>query len=504
MRLSGEQLQQQYQMLKTSLSANESIWLIAGDINNFGLYNKIYSRNIVDILYDLIIEQIDESVSQLKNSECQIYYTVYGDDLIILIKSSLHHPDVIEILQKIKNNLWECCYQIICLDDFGEILSQLTATEQKLLLEELDNHLIFVDPYPRKKGHLALIAGQKYSADPPLIPRLQTIISDLLPNIANSLNVSLNWLYNSQTGCYETFNKGIVWPITISFGGVSLNSSDNLNIDDFRGLLDRVHQNLAISKKSPDLIAINQDGKLLTEESTTANKITFVDIKQDKRRIPLCSLRYFKDIIADDITNDPIGILISLEPTYTIEGVTENLSLAQKQQFRGNPYGVGIKGINQICGQNIGDRLITNMVFSVSDAVLSFCQTMNWDSNFVQAAIFVDRFRFYFSNVIPTDDQISCLAKAIIAYFDSRCEGIKISLIAVNYTFNTPSYTGQSLIYQLELIDALPIDYNNIPESVVIRQFLPIIETDAIEIIESQACQAVQLLQSKHTPPKGS
>lgn len=498
MKLSGEKLLEQFQILRSSLSSNESIWLIAGDIDNFGLYNQIYSKNIVDVLHDLIIEQIDESISQLQTLECMICYSVYGDDLIILIKSSLDQTDIIKIIQKIISSVSTCCYKIICLDSFQKILDQLTVTEQKLLLEALDDHLIFVDPFRRKKGHLALVVGYSDLANLQTIARLQVIIANLLPQVTNSLKISLNWLFNSQTGCYETFNNGIIWPISMSFGGIILNPFDDSANTDFGALIDRAHRNLLISKKHPALIAINQDSELPARELDVASNITFNSVEQNEKRIPLCSLRYFKDIITGIISNDQSGTLISLEPTYTIEKVTKDLSLVQKQLFRGNPHGVGIKGINQLCGQNIGDKLITNMVFSVSDAVLSFCHTIKLNQDSVKTAMFIDRFQLYFSNIFLTDGQIRWLADSIIAYFSSRCTGIKISLLIMNYTFNNSAATGQSLIYQLELLNALPIDYNLILEPIVLRQFSPQIEEEAMAAIESKSFQAAQLLQSKH------
>ena len=108
--------------------------------------------------------------------------------------------------------------------------------------------------------------------------------------------------------------------------------------------------------------------------------------------MPLASERYLRQIVSLHISEDHKGLIMKLEPVYCIESAKRQ---SHEPECRGNSFGIGLKGINSICGDAIVSQVIIWLIFSVSDATREFCFSKGLAKDMIHLAMFVDTFTLY-------------------------------------------------------------------------------------------------------------
>jgi hypothetical protein len=121
------------------------------------------------------------------------------------------------------------------------------------------------------------------------------------------------------------------------------------------------------------------------------------------------------------------------------------------EKYRGNQYGVGLKGINEIFGQNAADCLIGELTWVFSKVMQSTLVEKGIPLAVVHMARFVDRFTVCCEQPLFQIQEIEELVCRFTRLFNCVSDEIKISQIRMSLVCGELNSGGCQLFHQLAL-----------------------------------------------------
>lgn len=251
--------------------------------------------------------------------------------------------------------------------------------------------------------------------------------------------------------------------------------------------------NLQLVKAKDHSISVNKEIPDEILSSRNALKIVIPDIDIHRSRIPLASERYLRQVIAQKMTDDSEGLIMKLEPVYILENPEIQLNILDESK-RGNEHGIGMKGVNTICGHEIASKVIARLIFSLSDAIREFCLYKRLSEDMIHLAMFVDTFTVYFRRITLTRHEIVQLASNIWDRFNAHIQGINLSHLTVSIVCNDKETKGYALLHQLDSTSIAENSPNIIHNSnkLLIKKYSPGVEHEGELIIEKLAYQSAR------------
>jgi hypothetical protein len=125
-------------------------------------------------------------------------------------------------------------------------------------------------------------------------------------------------------------------------------------------------------------------------------------------------------------------------------------------KYRGNAYGVGLKGINALFGQNTADRLIGQLMSTFSDVLLSALAGKRIAAERVWAAQFVDRLTVCCEQPVFQAAEIMGLVGRLAAQFNTVSDEIKAAHFRTSIVVGEGQPAGYRLFHQLALTSLMP------------------------------------------------
>jgi hypothetical protein len=166
-------------------------------------------------------------------------------------------------------------------------------------------------------------------------------------------------------------------------------------------------------------------------------------------------------------------------------------------KYRGNQYGIGLKGVNEIFGQNAATHLIGELMAVFSKFMQSTLANKAIQPEQVHIARFVDRFTVCSEEQLFQLPDIVALVQRLSRLFNYISEEIKISHVRTNVVFGGTHAIGYRIFHQLALTSLSPqstlVEDSDPP--IEVRQNLPVSTLqEGRKILERNTCGSARLL----------
>jgi hypothetical protein len=211
------------------------------------------------------------------------------------------------------------------------------------------------------------------------------------------------------------------------------------------------------------------------------------------------SERYLRETIYFRQLERPI--LFQFNPVYHSTADLYSSAMAgdpsKIEKFRGNQYGVGLKGINEIFGQNVADCLIGELTWVFSKVMQSALVEKGIPLSSVHMSRFVDRFTVCCEQPLFQSQEIGELVSRLTGLFNCVSNEIKISQIRMSLVWGEPHSAGCHLFHQLALtsLSPQPVILKNSEPPIELRQNnLPSVLQEGSKALERASFSSAKLL----------
>jgi GGDEF domain-containing protein len=434
----------------------QTAWLIHGDFDRFKRINDLYGCLLTDYILDWSIETIAATLEdyQKRLKIGPVLWNVIGDDMTIYIPpSNLSEADVVDLLHRLRRTVWKSFYQryAVCTLSFP---ADFFADTPTLLLEalrcELERNDIVIDFVPRRQGFLVLfpVASHREQFVSQIIDTVQRHIGKYSPSAA----VEWAWLYNQVEHTCHTFNDGFTHPPSISFAGWSaprsmvepLGSVEEA-LACFERLVCACQSTLKICKQQGSGVLLNVGVATQPESPALA---TAVPVSGAFSRLRWDSERYLREKLYFRWLERPL--LFQINPVYRFASGA-NAECVQIGKYRGNAHGIGLKGINELCGQNTGNNVIRQLMLFFTKSLQDILDAKGSLPAQLLTALFVDRFTVFCEQPGLSLSEIVELGERLIAAFNAGSDEIKVAHLRIGVVDSLSLVPGYLLLNRLAL-----------------------------------------------------
>jgi GGDEF domain-containing protein len=443
------------QSFMRDLTLREDAWLIQGDFDHFKWINDVYGALIADTLLDWTLEVIEAVLrSQQKRWGCDEFLcSVIGDDLTIYIPPSpLKEDDLTKLLWKIRNairaSFWRR-YRVGTLPIPADFFEDVAPDRLERMRNELEHMDVVLDFAMRQRGFLLLFPvgpdGQTRQVLDRVIGLIQRSSGKALP----TSDLRLDWICNPEDRACCTFNDGFLDAPVVSFAACGSGRHDG---EDAIAVYERVscacQSALKICKQQRSGVLVHKvhkDGTVLADGAAHPAKFS---THGSASHLRWASERYLRENSYFRRLDRPL--LFQLNPVYSLTAKMPADSL-QYEKYRGNPYGIGLKGINELCGQNAADRLIWLLISIFSGVMQNAFVLKRISPESVGFAQFVDRLTVCCEQPVFQPEEIIELVRCLLTQFNAVSDEIKISQLRTSIVLGEGHLMGYALFEQLAL-----------------------------------------------------
>lgn len=414
----------------------KNVWLIMADIDNLKKLNQIYGKKIVDILLDnatgLIINTLIQFHKLHENELKGFRINIVGDDIRIVTSATTLPKETFEkLLEEINKKLAKMCdlMQIGCFTH--RTVSEFARYEN--IDESLLEKNIVIDPNPRRRGLLFITKKTEKGTIPEVFSKVKTIFSGVLPcELTSGSSIVTDWLFDENANCFKSFNNGKTFPIHLSFAIISNTDSQGDSQTSCTKRDDIINKMVTLAEeqlKTRKLQKKSANERILLETiSYNPCDVTFEIPSYDDSMHTFSTIDKLRQHL-DSIN----GLLVHIEPIY--DGpFTSGLSYEQKELFRGNEKGVGIKGLNSLCSGLVGANAIKLLEYAILKAINDYetkKDKVSVGDPTIKFSKFVDKFEiiFYnkFSSFALTSEDITNIVVTAQKIFNKYSKNIQIS-----------------------------------------------------------------------------
>jgi GGDEF domain-containing protein len=455
-------------------------WLIKGDFDHFKLTNELYGSLICDYLLDWTLDVIEGELKsrQKRWGDVDWLWNFVGDDVTIYVPPSMLQEDEIEQF------LWEICdaidasflrrYMVAALTlppDFFDDISTAHLEQMRDTLERMD---IVIDFSRRQRGYLTLLPTGPHDS---ILARVLQVIQDESGKPIPPVDLHLDWICDPEDCAIHIFNEGFLRPPSISFAAcsISMGVDDDSNPPDRRSVYERVSLScqsaLKSCKQQKKRVFIQENNPLLLNINPAYQPAGVLALYSPLR---WSSERYLRETLYFWQLEQPI--LFQFNPVYRSDSEMFTSTMAgdpsKIEKYRGNQYGVGLKGINEIFGQNTADCLIGELTWVFSKVMQSALVEKGIPLAGVHMSRFVDRFTVCCEQPLFQLQEIGELVCRFARLFNCVSDEIKISEIRMSLVCGEPNAAGCQLFHQLALtsLSSQPVLLENSDPPIELRQ----------------------------------
>lgn len=436
----------------------QTAWLIQGDFDRFKRINDLYGCLLADYILDWSIETIAATLEgyQKRLKISPVLWNVIGDDMTIYIPpSNLSEADVADLLHRLRRTVWKSFYQryVVCTLSFP---ADFFADTPPLLLEalrcELERNDIVIDFAPRRQGFLVLFpvasTGHREQFVSEVIATVQRHIGKYSPSAA----VEWAWLYNPAEHTCHTFNDGFIHPPSISFAGWSAprsiaepTGSMQEALACFERLARACQSTLKICKQQGSGVLLNV-GVATQPESPAV--MTAVPVSGAFSRLRWDSERCLREKLYFRWLERPL--LFQMNPVYRFASGA-HAECIQIGKYRGSAHGIGLKGINELCGQNTANNVIRQLILSFARSLQDILDGKDSLPAQLMTALFVDRFTVFCEQPDLSLFEIIELGERLITAFNAGSDEIKVAHLRIGVVDSLSLVPGYLLLNRLAL-----------------------------------------------------
>lgn len=437
----------------------QKAWLIKGDFDHFKLMNELYGSLICDYLLDWTLDVIEGELKscQKRWGDVNLLWNFVGDDVTIYVPPSTLRENEIEQF------LWELCdaieksflrrYQVAALSLPPGFFDDISTSHLERLRDRLERMDTVLDFSRRQRGYLTLFPMGPRDL---ILAQVLQVIQDGSGKPVPTVELHLDWICDPEDRATRIFNDGFLHPPSISFAAcsISMGMEDDSISSDRRSVYERISLScqsaLKLCKQQRKRVVIQENNPFLLNINPACQPAGVLALYSPLR---WSNERYLRETIYFRQLEQPT--LFQFNPVYHSEAeiyssaVTGDPSKIKK--YRGNQYGVGLKGINEIFGQNAADCLIGELTWVFSKVMQSALVEKGIPLAGVHMARFVDRFTVCCEQPLFQLQEIGELVCRFTRLFNCVSDEIRISQIRMSLVCGEPHSAGGHLFHQLAL-----------------------------------------------------
>jgi GGDEF domain-containing protein len=482
----------------------QNAWLIKGDFDHFKRINDLYGCLLADTILDWSIETIATALedAQKRLEIGPTLWNVIGDDLTIYIPpSNLAKTDLASLLHRLRSAVWESFYQryAVCALPFPvDFFADMPPLLLEAVKSDLEKQDIVMDFAPRRQGFLLLfpvaLAGRRERLVDEVIAMIQRQIGKHSP----ATTAEWAWLYNQAEPACHTFNNGFIYPPSISFAGWSVHrlmleqtGSQEDNLACFERLTCACQSTLKTCKQQQKEVLLNVGVAATRLESPTL--ATAVSVSGAFSRLSWFSERFLREKLY--FRRPERSLLFQMNPVYRFaSGV--HAECTQMEKYHGNSHGLGLKGINELCGQDTANSVIQQLILVFTEALQAVLGTEGSFPTQLLTALFVDRITVFCEQPDLSHSEIIELGERLITIFNAGSNQIKVAHVRISVVESSSPLTGYMLLHWLALtqLSTTPAAVIFADDQLETRQFCQIAAQEGNLAIETNAfCSARQM-----------
>jgi GGDEF domain-containing protein len=479
-------------------------WLIKGDFDHFKLTNELYGFLICDYLLDWTLDVIEGELKsrQKRWGDVNLLWNFVGDDVTIYVPPSALQEDEIEQF------LWEMCeaieesflrrYRVAALSLSPGFFDDISTDHLERMRDRLERMDIVLDFSRRQRGYLTLLPIGPHDS---LLALVLQVIQEESGKPVPPVELHLDWIYDPEDDTTHIFNEGFLRPPSISFAACSISMGvDDSNQFDRRSVYERVSLScqsaLKFCKQQNKRVFISDNDPLLLNINPANQHAGVLALYSPLR---WSSERYLRETIYFRQLEQPN--LFQFNPVYHSNSEIFASAMAgdpsKIENYRGNQYGVGLKGINEIFGQNAADCLIGELTWVFSKVMQSALVEKGIPLERVHMARFVDRFTVCCEEPLFQLQEIEELVCRFTRLFNCISDEIRISQIRMSLVCGEPKSAGCHLFHQLALtsLSSQHVILENTDPPIEVRQNnLPSVLQEGCIALERASFSSVKLL----------
>jgi hypothetical protein len=481
----------------------QNAWLIKGDFDRFKQINDLYGCLLADTILDWSIETIVVTLeaAQKRLRTNPILWNVIGDDLTIYIPpSTLSEMDLAGLLHGLRSAVWESFHRryAVCALPFP---ADFFADTSPLLLEalkcDLEKHDILIDFAPRRQGFLLLYPVALTGHREHLVGEVIALIQRQIGKRSPAATAEWAWLYNPVKHTCHAFNDGFIDPPSISFAGWSVHrlvgkqtGSQAEALACFERITWACQSTLKTCKQQQRGVLLNVGVATRPEAPALA---TAEPVSGAVSPLSWASERYLREQLYFRWLERPL--LFQMNPVYRFASGAYAECL-QMEKYRGNAHGIGLKGINELCGQETASSLIRQLILVFTETLQAALGAKGSLPAQLLTALFVDRLTVFCEQPDLSFSEIVVLGERLITAFNANSDEIKVAHLRISVVDSSSPMPGYLLLHRLALtqlsITPATVVFTN--DQLEVRQFCQIAAQEGnLDIEVDTFCSARQV-----------
>lgn len=441
----------------------QNAWLIKGDFDRFKLINDLYGCLLTDYLLDWSIEALVTTLEayQKRWGVGPFLWNVIGDDVTIYLPpSTLAAADVAQLLHGLRHAIRESFqqrYSVCALPFPADFFSQVPPARLEALKSDLEQDDRVLDFAPRHQGFLLLSPLAAAGHRQQVADEVRASIAHHTGRRVPAVPARPDWLYNPADFTCHTFNAGWVYPPSISFAACSARrgmagetGSPQDSLAWFERLAGACQATLKRCKQERSGVALEENGLPLADApSSSANSPSTDALSQ----LHWASERCLREKLYFRRLERPL--LFQLNPVYCFPSGAQAECLPL-EKYRGNAYGIGLKGINELCGQSRANSLIRQLILAFSQGLQDVLGKKGIPPAQVWTALFVDRFSVFGERVGLPFSEIAALGRDWLTAFNAASEEMRMAQVRLSVVDSPSPLPGYVLMHRLALAQLAP------------------------------------------------
>jgi GGDEF domain-containing protein len=480
-------------------------WLIKGDFDHFKLMNELYGSLICDYLLDWTLDVIEAELKsrQMPWGNVDLLWNFVGDDVTIYVPpSTLRGDEIAQFLWDVRDAIEESFfrgYRVAALSLPPRFFDDFSPDRLERMREKLERMDIVLDFSRRQRGYLTLFPVGPHDV---ILARVLRVIRSEAGKAPPPADLYLDWIYDPQDGTTRIFNDGFLRPPSISFAACSIRMGGNNETAqcDRRSVYERIslycQSSLKLCKQQRKRVLVQENDFLLLNVNPAYQPAGVLALYSPLR---WSSERYLRETIYFRQLEQPI--LFQFNPVYHSDSEIFASTMAgdpsKIEKYRGNQYGVGLKGINEIFGQNAADCLIGELTWGFSKVMQSALVEKGIPLSSVHMARFVDRFTVCCEKPLFQPQEIGELVSRLTGMFNCVSAEIRISQIRMSLVYGEPNSAGCHLFHQLNLtsLSSQPVTLQSSDPPIELRQnHLPSVLQEGSTVLERASFSSAKQL----------
>lgn len=434
----------------------EGAWLIKGDFDHFRATNDLYGSLFADYLLDWTLEVIQESLKSFQSLwNCgEILYSIQGDDMTIYIPPSARTAaDVTHLLTEIREQIYASFwrrYRLAAVPLPATFFDDIPADRLEALRADLERLDIILDLAPRRRGFLFLYPVEPGDPSRQMHHQVFQLLRRWSGKWIPPVEPDLDWICDPGDPAGRALNPGYIDPPSVSFAACPTRLVSGLPADgcvQYERLCAACQTALKRCKLQGCGVLVNQaSGDLSILPAQPPARL----YAAPSSCIRWSSERYLREKIYLQPLDRPI--LFQINPVYhLVSGMP--VDFGRCSLYRGNEYGMGLKGINEILGHRAGDTLIRKLMLLFSEEISQRLAGKGLLLDGIKAAQFVDRFTVVSTLPVFQLPEIVDVAHSLADQFNEASPEIKIAQVQVAIVQHSSPCAGYRLFHELELVN---------------------------------------------------